>query len=279
MENGEMTEILTHRVDGAGPPVLLLNGGLMSISAWNGIAERLADRHRVVRCDFRGQLLSPGDAPPELEGHVADVVEFLDHLGIACCHLIGTSFGGQVGLLLAATHPERVRSLVAATVVDYPPESMHEADERLREACREAITSGDGRPFFELITPVIYSPAYLAAHAAEMAERLRTFRAVPRAWFAGGERILAAVNAMDLRPRLGQIRCPVLVVIAEQDGLMPVERSRALAAAIPGATTVVVAGSGHALVVEARERFVELVEEFLARDGVAPGGANRYPGA
>ena len=118
-----MAVLLTHRVEGAtsGATVLLLNGGMMSISAWDEAAAALAPKYRVVRCDFRGQFLTPELPPPELAAHVDDVTALLDHLGLARVHVVGTSFGGEVGLLLAARHPERVASLVAAAVVDYPP--------------------------------------------------------------------------------------------------------------------------------------------------------------
>lgn len=262
--------LLAHRVDGEGEPVLLLNGGLMTISSWDPVAERLAQQFRVVRCDLRGQLLSPGVPPPRLDAHVDYVVALLDHLGIAAAHLVGTSFGGQVGLLLAASHPARVRSLVAATVVDLPPASMHRADDALLAAARRGAASGDGTAMFDTILPIVYSERFLAAHKAELDQRRESFRTLPRDFFAGGVAILEAINAMDLRGVLGTIRCPTLVLAAEYDALMPLERTRAVAEAIPGARFVIVADSGHALVVEQQERFVELVQDFLATQRGAP---------
>lgn len=256
--------LLAHRIDGAGEPVLLLNGGMMSISAWEEIATALAASYRVIRCDFRGQLLSPGNPSPSLEPHVADVLRLLDHLGVGAAHVVGTSFGAQVGLLLAALHPVRVASLIAATAVDVPPPEMRASGELLGAACREAAETGSGRRFFELMFAVVYSPAYLEAHRGELAARVEMLGAFPAAWFSGGAQLLAAIDAMDLRPVLGRITCPTLVIIAEHDGLMPRERSHALAAAIPGARAEVVADSGHALVVEQRERFLELTRSFLA---------------
>ncbi len=105
--------ILTHRVDGEGPPLVLLNGGLMSFSGWDLIAAELAGRFAVVRCDFSGQLRSPGPAHVSLERHADDVVALLDHLGCERAAVVGTSFGAQVGLVLAARHPERGSALVA----------------------------------------------------------------------------------------------------------------------------------------------------------------------
>ena len=68
---------------------------------------------------------------------------------------------------------------------------------------------------------------------------------------------------------LGGITCPVLVLAAGEDRVMPLERAQALATAIPAARLEVVEGSGHALVVEQPERFVEICLEFLA-------GVQRY---
>ncbi|MDX1645246.1 MAG: alpha/beta fold hydrolase, partial [Thermoanaerobaculia bacterium] len=104
------------RVDGT---VVLLNGGFMTTASWEPLARSLAECCRVVRCDFRGQLRSPGQVREELAGNVGDLVALLDGLdsaidgGIEPVHLLGTSFGGEIALLLAARHPERVASLVA----------------------------------------------------------------------------------------------------------------------------------------------------------------------
>ena len=67
-------DILTHRIDGEGEPLLLLNGGMMSIAAWEAIAGPLHRHHRVLRCDFRGQMLSPGAPHREMEDNVRDLV-------------------------------------------------------------------------------------------------------------------------------------------------------------------------------------------------------------
>jgi len=271
--------MLTHKVEGppAATAVLLLNGGMMSISAWDVVAAALSESRRVVRCDFRGQLLTPELPPPELGAHVADVVALLDHLGLARVDAVGTSFGGEVGLLLAARHPERVASLVAATVVDYPPAGMRAAGDRLVAACKHALTTGDGLPFFAAMDEIVYSPAFRARFAKELEARTAALAALPPTWFAGGIALLRAIDGADLRPELGRIACPTLVLIAGRDALMPEERSRAVAAAIPGARAVVLPDSGHALVVEERQRLIELVQEFLATEAVSGPTVVRSP--
>jgi pimeloyl-ACP methyl ester carboxylesterase len=137
----------------------------------------------------------------------------------------------------------------------------------LVEASRAARAEGHKAEFFATLAEIVYSPAHLAVHGAELAARQTQLTTLPDAWFIGVERILAATGAMDLRPLLGQIRCPVLVLIAGDDALMPRERSEALAAAIVGAESLAVPGSGHALVVERPQEFTDIVTAFLARHG------------
>ena len=89
--------MIFHTVDGSGPPLLLLNGIAMSAASWQPVAEPLQRHFAVIRCDLRGQLMSPGSPPRDVGGHVDDVVEVLDHLGSDAVHVLATSFGGAVG--------------------------------------------------------------------------------------------------------------------------------------------------------------------------------------
>ncbi len=265
--------VLAHRVDGEGESLVLLNGGMMTVASWDPIAAALAARFGVVRCDFRGQLLTGGDARATIEENVADVEVLLDALGIDAAHVAGTSFGGEVGMALAALRPARVRSLVAATATEITGSFRRDAA-ALRRACDEVAGGGDAAALFDGMLPVFYSPAYLEAHREELEGRRVQMRALPRHWFAAAGAILAAVEAFDLAPYAPMISCPTLVLAAERDRIMPLERARALASAIPDARLSVVAGAGHVLVVENPERFAEECLGFLGSlPRRAPAGA------
>lgn len=257
--------VLAHRVDGEGPPLLLLNGGMMSFGAWEPVARRLAERHRVVRCDFRGQLLSPGVPPVRMEGHAEDVVRLLDALSIPRVDVVAASFGAYVGLLLAALHPGRVASVLAATVTDAVDGSMGEGSEALAGAVKEALEGGDRTKVYDQIVAVAYSPAWQESHRDELAARRAQVGLLPQAWFAGLDGLLRALVAVDLKPYLSKIACPVLIVAAEHDSAMPLERTEAVASAIPGADFVVVPGAGHAVSVEREDEFLHIAERFLER--------------
>jgi 3-oxoadipate enol-lactonase len=261
--------VLTHRIDGTGETVLLLNGAMMTVASWDGIAASLAEHHRVVRCDFRGQLRSPGTPHADLAGHVEDVLALLDGLAIECVHTIGTSFGAEVGLLLAALHPGRVASLVAATATDVATPLLRDGQGALQQECRNAATGLSRDRLLDEMQALFYSPAYVAAHRQELAERAVQIAKLPDWWFAGAVGLLASLENLDLRRYLGRISCPVLVLAAGEDRVMLPEHARALASAIPAARLEVVEGSGHVLVVEQPERFAEICLEFLA-------GVQRY---
>lgn len=257
--------VLTHRVtgSGSGDPVLLLNGGMMTFAGWGSILSGLESFVRVIGFDFRGQLMSPGTPPPSIDGHAADVVALLDHLQVRRAHVVGTSFGAEVAVVLAAAHPERVQSLSAITAGERVTPEMWAAAQPLRAAARAAAAGGDGGVLLDLMMPGTFSPAYLTAQAEALALRRQQFAALPRAWFEGLDALLASIEGLDLTTLLGRIRCPALVVGAELDRTFPIEHSRALAAGIPGARLEIVPGSGHALVAEAPDRLLDILISFL----------------
>lgn len=257
------SDVLTHQTDGAGELLLLLNGGMMSMAAWEPIAAPLAESFRVVRCDFRGQLLSPGEPAPDLAVHVADVLALLDHLEIAKTHVAGTSFGGLVGLLLAARHPDRVSSLAAITATDRITAPMWEGSVRLRDAAFEAAAGGDGGRVHDLIVPATFTPEFLAAQAAALAFRRRQVAGLPPIWFRGVAGILGALQGLDLRPELPRIECPALIVAGERDVTFPLEHSQVLAEGIPGARLEVVLGAAHSLAIEHAALLVPILRDFF----------------
>jgi pimeloyl-ACP methyl ester carboxylesterase len=101
------------------PPVLLLHGWPQHFLMWRGVWPALAGSHRVVMPDLRGHGWSgwPDDGDFRKARLVDDAVALLDALGIPRAHVIGHDWGGWTGILLALGHPERVRTLLAASVL------------------------------------------------------------------------------------------------------------------------------------------------------------------
>jgi 3-oxoadipate enol-lactonase len=239
-----------------------LNGGMMTMAAWEKIAAPLEETFRVVRCDFRGQLFSPGVPEPRLESHAEDLVALLDALGIERIHAAGTSFGALVALRLASLHPERVASVIAITATERITPELWAASVRVRDACLEALAGGDGGRVYDLIIPATYSPEYRETNAAALALYRRQVGLLPAAWFAGLAPIIGVLEGLDLTPFLPLIQAPTLIVAGERDVMFPLEHSQALAAGIPNARLEIVPGGSHGLVIEQPEKVVEIVRGF-----------------
>ncbi|HEV8193736.1 MAG TPA: alpha/beta hydrolase, partial [Ktedonobacterales bacterium] len=110
---------LYYEVRGSGPVLLLICGGVYDATGYAGLAQQLADRYTVVTYDRRGNSRSPLDGPPEHQSiavHGDDAHRILDAVGVtgdAQAYVFGNSSGAEIGLELAAQHPEQVRILAA----------------------------------------------------------------------------------------------------------------------------------------------------------------------
>ena len=129
---------LAYEIDGTGEPVLLIHGLGSSRADWQPQLAALS-RYRVVRYDVRGHGASSRPASgydlPTLADDAAALIRALD-LGAA--HVVGLSLGGMIGLQLAVSGPELVRSL---TIVNSGPEVVgHTRQEKWQLATRLLLT-------------------------------------------------------------------------------------------------------------------------------------------
>lgn len=250
-----------HELLGAGAPVALLNGVLMTTASWAAQRQALEPRCRLLLHDMRGQLLSGKPEPAwTIEQHALDLLGLLDHLGIDSCHLVGTSYGGEVGMIFAATFPERVRSLaVIASVAHLEPRLRLQTDLWAEAALRQP------ERVFRTIAPDTYSGAYLARNPGLIEQAEARLAACPPEFFRAFAQLVRAFQGLDARPLLPRVRCPTLVVCAEHDSLKPPSYSRAIAEAIPGSELVLVPDAGHAVVLEKPEIVNTLLLGFLTR--------------
>jgi pimeloyl-ACP methyl ester carboxylesterase len=258
-------ELPFHRAEGQGPALVLLNGVSMTLGAWEPVRRVLDARYRVVRCDLRGQLRTPGPPPASLEGHLTDLRRLLDHLEIDRAHLVGTSFGAVLAMLFAERHPRRTRSLVLATVGPGRRPAALETIRRWSAAC-EAVLAGDDREaFYRAMARDLFSESTRRDHP-ERVERLgRQIRRLPERWFRDLLGLLAAASEADLQPHLPSVTHAALVVAAAEDALVPPDDAARLAHALPAARLELVPRAGHALILERPRRFAELCLQFLER--------------
>jgi pimeloyl-ACP methyl ester carboxylesterase len=108
---------LYYEVQGSGPILLLICGGIYDARTYAGLAQQLADRYTVLTYDRRGNSRSPLDGAPEQQSiavHADDAYRLLTTVGgDEPAYVFGNSSGAIFGLELAARHPAQVRAIVA----------------------------------------------------------------------------------------------------------------------------------------------------------------------
>jgi 3-oxoadipate enol-lactonase len=244
---------------GGAEVVVLNNGVFMSTASWAFQIPELARRYRVLAYDMRGQGQS--DHPPgpySMEQHAEDLVSLMDALDVGRAHLVGTSYGGELNLVMGLRHKERCRSLVVIASVSHSEPLLAAIIGRWRLGAG----LGDGRAFFRIISADVYSEAFMAAHpellmAAE--ERSGSMD------LAAAVRLLDSFARFDVRAELAGIRLPTCIVSAELDALKPRRYGEILHRAIAGSEFHVVPGAGHGVVLERPGEINTIVMGFLAR--------------
>ena len=107
---------LYYETHGAGRPLILLHGGLMSGETFGPVLPMLAARHQVVAVDLQGHGRTADiDRPIDVRLMADDIAALIDHLRLDKPDLVGYSLGGGVAFHTAVKYPGKVRRLVAAS--------------------------------------------------------------------------------------------------------------------------------------------------------------------
>lgn len=244
---------------GAGRAIALLHPIGVGGSFWAPIAEILAHDFRVLCLDLRGHGSSDFSRDAfTLDDLAADVAEWLDAVGGPRPVLAGCSLGAMVSLGVALRAPDLLGGVVLADgAATLPPEARAMMGQR-------AAAARDGMPrVLETTLARWFSPAFRERAPAEV-ERIA-------ALLLAGDPIVhartwTAIGGLDYAPRLGQVRAPALAVCGELDVSTPPAASKAIAAAIPGARYLELAGAAHMAPLERAAEFAAALAEFVARD-------------
>ncbi|MEV0975427.1 4-carboxymuconolactone decarboxylase [Streptomyces sp. NPDC049915] len=234
---------LQYRFDGPEEaPVLILGPSLGTTwHMWDRQVPELAKQWRVLRFDLPGH----GGAPAHPAGSVAELtarlLATLDALGVQRFGYAGCALGGAVGVELALRHPERVASLV---LIAASPR-FGTADE-FRQ--RGVIVRTNGLdPIARTSPDRWFTHGFAAAQPAITEWAVQMVRTTdPGCYIAACE----ALAAFDVRPELGRVGVPTLVLVGSEDQVTGPAEARTLVAGIPDARLAVVPGASHLVPVE-----------------------------
>jgi pimeloyl-ACP methyl ester carboxylesterase len=248
---------------GTGEPVLLIMGFGGDHLAWGLQMPALAEGYRTVAYDNRGagQTSTP-DVPYTTAMMADDAAALLDALDIASAHIVSVSMGGMIAQEFALRHPRRVRTLQLHATYARPDRYMTALSEVWRTV---RVTVGREEWLRSvalwLFAPVTYNER---PHVVELVVQNSLNNPYPQS-LTGFLRQGDAVRTHDALDRLGDIRCPTLVTVAEHDILVPPRFAREIALRMPHAEFHIVAGAGHGYMWERPEEFNRLSLEFLAK--------------
>lgn len=240
-----MTDRMHYEVAGSGSPAVVLTHGLAATGAtWAGQIEGLSPSFRVVTWDLRGHGRSP--SPPgdcSLSDLADDLRSVLDAAAIDRAVVLGHSAGGVVAMQFALDHADRCAGLV---LVGTASECNAKAKEFYETLATIAVERG--------MAPVRRRLGLGASESDAGEADPETFAKVARA--------MANLHLQPLTSRLGEIRCPTLIIVGEKD-FLGAGGSVILSRNIAGSELHIVPGRGHGIFLEDPKGFNELVERFL----------------
>jgi pimeloyl-ACP methyl ester carboxylesterase len=258
-----------YAVAGKGPPLVKTGNWFTHLEfdwqspVWRHVLEGLAEHRQLIRYDVRGTGMSDREVRDiSFEHFVTDLGAVVDAMGLERFPLLGISQGGAVSIAYAARNPDRVSHLVLLGAYSRGAAHRPGQGESIVETERAVIRNGWGNE----------DPAYRQLFGAQFIpdgtpEQISWFGELERVSASPevASRIFDAVQRLDVRALLPQVKVPTLILHARGDRRVPFEMGCELAALIPGARFMALDSKNH-LILEhepATEVFFREVSQFL----------------
>lgn len=243
------------------PPLVILHGLLGSSRNWQAAGQALGEFFHVFCLDLRNHGDSPWAEPHSYEAMVADVLKWIDaHLELRPA-LMGHSMGGKIAMRLACEHPDRIRKLI---VVDIAPKlypKTHDDEfEGMRAIDLSALKSRSEAE--SALEPYVSSWAMRKFLVTNLEREDGGFR-----WTVNLDAIEPELREIEKSPLSQESRYlgDTLFIMGGQSNYFNTDDRPLMRRHFPASAVEVIAESGHNPHFEHRERFVEIVEDFVAR--------------
>ena len=238
---------IAYREKGSGPPALFIHGVFLNGGLWTEVIDRLSDLRRCIAIDLlcHGSTETALGADVSFEGNAAMLDEFSDRLALGPVDLVANDSGGGIAQILAARHPERLRTLTLTNCDvhdNWPPaafQAMHDlvAQGGIAELLKRMIEDLD-------LTRQAFSVAY--EHPERISdETLRGYleplvrspeaTALLERWFAS----MDCAQTVAVEPMLRHLNVPTLIVWGTDDIFFDKKWAGWLHKTIPGAVGIV----------------------------------------
>tara|TARA_E500000331_G_C17131430_1_gene658388 strand:+ start:124 stop:921 length:798 start_codon:yes stop_codon:yes gene_type:complete len=246
---------------GSGDPVMFVPGLGGGGAVWAQQVPAFSDRYRTIVHDHRGCGQSTySQIDYSVDQMARDAIRLMDKLGIERAHWVGHSTGGAMGQIVAQDYPERLASLVLSATWSGQDSYFNRAF-----AARKSVLSMSGTADYARHSILTLLPPWYITQNPDRIDELEGYLAGANQPVQIMESRIDAICAFDRRNRMGDIRVPVLVIVAEDDMVTPRYLSDELAENVPGAEYVVVPTGGHFLIHAKTEAYNCAVRDFLDR--------------
>lgn len=261
---------LSYRLDDFTPPwlndrdkevVFMHHGFARNMKWWTLMVPELSAKYRVLRLDARGcgeSRVRQKDITWSAERLLKDVISLLDRLSIEKIHWVGESSGGMVGLLFAANHPDRIKSLALInTPLKFPDEMVRTYAQGFSDPATAIETLGFKEWVAHTMGRRIDNSG--TGHVTDWfrSEQSKTPTQVAAAFM----RIFQTVDFTD---KLSEIKVPTLFLMGERNLNVPPEQLSQMRRQMPNVKIVVFKDAGSGIVLLQPERCTEELLKFLA---------------
>lgn len=250
---------LRYALDGPeGAPAVAFSNSLgATLEMWDALLPMLEGRYRTLRYDTRGHGASATrDARTEIADLAGDLAGLLDALGIDRAHVVGLSLGGMTAQALAIAEPRRLVSLTLMATAAHLP-TAQSWNERAASVRVHGTAS---------VVEATLARWFTTAFRDRNPEAVRAVRDGFLACDAAGYAVCCgAIGRMDLRPHLGAVAAPTLVIAGRDDPSTPPAMAEEICAHIAQAELVLLPHAAHLLAVERPEAAGAYLRAFLDR--------------
>ncbi|MEA2831448.1 MAG: 3-oxoadipate enol-lactonase [Bradyrhizobium sp.] len=241
---------------GHGPALFLFHSLLSDRASFDAIVPKLSQSFRVIVPELPGfgKSQSVGGDLAEVADRMAEAVKDGANGGEAI--VLGNGYGGFVALQMALRHPNLATKLILADCGAAFSESGREAFRNMAAASKAKGLSA----ITDVAMRRLFAPAFQEQHPDLMRDRREAFLKTDPEIFRAA---CAALAELDLRPQLGQLEAPVLVLVGEHDEATPPPMSHELAAGLPHARLKIIPGCAHVPQLQSPEIFLDAIGDFL----------------
>jgi pimeloyl-ACP methyl ester carboxylesterase len=248
-------ERIAYEVEGAGEPVVMIHGLGGTSNVFTPLLPAFS-RHKSIKFDLPGSGRSARfEGPLGCQLFLEKTLLIMDKAGVRSAHVVAHSMGTIVAAHLAASLPERVKSLALFGPLLAPPDQARVALRARGAKARE----GDMQPIADaLVQGSTSSETRQKRPVAAAFVRESLMRQHPSSYGRSCD-ALAGMQAADT----AKIACPALLVTGDEDAVSPPSSVRAMGDRIKGSRVEVLRGCGHWTPVEKPEECMLLVRKFL----------------